>query len=126
MNVSKNAYDLILRYEKLNKTGLKEIKEYARQLEKVLNAIEISINQNSFDALVSVVYSIGMRAFMRSEVFDLLEKHSSLEEVANAIKRLNQVTLGGTVQRNRCSKSLTERRQSEKALFLRPEYRSDL
>ena len=100
-----------------------DVTVFARSLEKVLDAIEAHINQNQFDALVSFVFNIGMGNFMKSTMFDLLEKNESPEVIAKEFAKWNKARQGGRLVE---LKGLTKRRSAEKELFLTPVYMSDV
>jgi GH24 family phage-related lysozyme (muramidase) len=126
MKASKNAFLIINKYEKCNKQAISEIQETARQLNKILDAIEVHLNQNEFDSLVSLCFSLSTKEFLKTHLFDLLEANADRKEIAKEFKYLNEVRIGGTIQKDRSSKSLTERRKAEKELFLTPLYICDV
>lgn len=100
----------------INKTKARELlqlhvnEDYAPEVEASLNGIDL--NQNEFDALVSLVYNIGIKAFNKSTVKRMLVKGDRVA-AANAfgmwIKNDGKVLAG-----------LVRRRAAEKALFLTP------
>lgn len=51
--------------------------------------IEIQLNQNQFDALVSLVYDIGIKTFISDEIFELLNKNKIIE-VSAKIRKFNK------------------------------------
>lgn len=78
----------------------------------VTNSVTVPVNQNQFDALVSLAFNIGERGFTRSSVLRKLNL-KDYEGAAEAFLMWNKA--GGKV-----SEGLNKRRQREKALFLRP------
>ena len=68
------------------------------------------VNQNMFDALVSLTYNIGASGFKRSSVLKLL-KQGDKENASNAFLLWNKA--GGKVLRG-----LVRRREKERNLFL--------
>ncbi len=100
-----------------------DVNAFAHSLEKVLDAIEAHVNQNQFDALVSFVFNVGMGNFMKSTMFDLLEKNESPEVIAKEFPKWNKAKQGGRYVE---LKGLTRRRAEEKELFLTPVYIPDV
>ena len=76
----------------------------------VNNLVEVPLNQNQFNALVSFVYNIGSGAFKNSTMLGLLNE-GNYKLAAEEFSRWNRA--GGKV-----SKGLTNRREQEKRLFL--------
>lgn len=54
----------------------KSLLKISKQLDK---AIEVNVNQNQFDALVSLVYDVGIRSVISSGMIDQLNKGKILE-----------------------------------------------
>src|SRR6478609_4928710 len=80
--------------------------------EKVLGAVKVPLNQNQFDALVSLCFNIGEGAFAKST---LVRKLNAGDYQGAAEQFLVWNKAGGkTVQ------GLVNRRAKEKALFLKP------
>lgn len=77
---------------------------------------KISLNQNQFDALVSLAFNIGLGALGRSTVLKKLKKSKYLK-AAEAILMWDKATVNGKL---RVSRGLARRRAAEKELFLRP------
>lgn len=67
-------------------------------------------NQNQYDALISLVYNIGLEAFKKSKMLQCILSYR-LPEAAEEFIRWNHVS--GIV-----NEGLTRRREAEKALFL--------
>lgn len=88
----------------------------ATDFEPVINELlkkEIAsgfINQNMFDAIISLTYNIGVNGFKRSSVLRLL-KQGDKQNAADAFLLWNMV--GGKVLRG-----LVKRREKERKLFL--------
>ncbi len=64
----------------------KDIKRISSQLNKHLVT---NVTQNQFDALVSLVYDIGIKALVTDELFILLNKNK-LTEVASQFRKFNK------------------------------------
>ena len=64
----------------------KDIKRISSQLNKHLVTY---VTQNQFDALVSLVYDIGIKALVTDELFILLNKNK-LTEVASQFRKFNK------------------------------------
>jgi lysozyme len=64
----------------------KDIKKISSQLNKHLVT---NVTQNQFDALVSLVYDIGIKALITDELFILLNKNK-LTEVASQFRKFNK------------------------------------
>ncbi|WP_312056800.1 lysozyme [Acinetobacter courvalinii] len=83
-----------------------------KRFEKAVNqSVKVSINQNQFDALVSLTYNIGEQAFKDSTLLAKLNKGDYLG-AADQFPRWNKG--GGKVL-----KGLVRRRADERALFLK-------
>lgn len=88
-------------------------KRLAREFEPGVNsAIRGDVNQNEFDALVSLAYNIGVSALKKSTVIKRLNK-GDIMGAADAILWWNKA--GGRVLNG-----LVRRRAAERALFLQP------
>lgn len=85
-----------------------DLKEFE---ETVNNKVEVPINQNQFDALVSLSYNIGSGAFSKST---LLKKLNNKDYKGAADQFLVWNRGGGRVL-----KGLVRRREAERALFLK-------
>lgn len=105
--------------------GMKVTEEQARSLleadleyfERGLNqVIRGEVNQNQFDALVSLTYNIGLGAFRSSTVLKRLNK-GDYEGAAEAITWWNKATINGQLT---VVNGLTNRRTDERKLFLTP------
>ncbi|KXZ65978.1 Lysozyme RrrD [Acinetobacter venetianus] len=95
---------------------LGQAKEYfahdLNRFEKAVNqSVKVSINQNQFDALVSLTYNIGEQAFKDSTLLAKLNKGDYIG-AADQFPRWNKG--GGQVM-----KGLVRRRAAERALFLK-------
>lgn len=64
----------------------KDIKKISSQLNKHLT---VNLTQNQYDALVSLVYDIGIKALVTDELFILLNKNK-LIEVASQFRKFNK------------------------------------
>lgn len=79
--------------------------------------VEVPINQNQFDALVSFVFNLGGGAFRRSTLLRLLNAED-YAGAADQFPRWNKARVNGVLV---ALKGLTRRRAAERALFLEPE-----
>ncbi len=87
-----------------------DVNAFAVKVVKVLNADEIEVNQNQFDALVSFAFNVGINALVNSTLWRLLRDKDYLG-AASQFKRWNKcngIVLNG----------LTRRREAEAKLFL--------
>lgn len=79
-------------------------------------AINIEVNQNEFDALLSFVYNLGIQNFCRST----LRKYLNLglkNEASKQFLQWNKARVNGELK---VVYGLTRRREAEKTLFLTP------
>lgn len=79
---------------------------------KMRKVITVTLTDNQWTALTSLVYNIGFGAFKRSTLLRLLNAGASKEEVAKQFLRWNKA--GGKE-----IKGLTNRRQAEYNLYLK-------
>ena len=105
-----------VRVKQGDKCTLGQAKEYfahdLNRFEKTVNqSVKVSINQNQFDALVSLTYNIGEQAFKDSTLLAKLNKGDYLG-AADQFPRWNKG--GGEVM-----KGLVRRRADERVLFLK-------
>lgn len=100
--------------EQISKTKAEELLEFVVNkyfADKVFPLIKVEVNQNQFDALLSLAYNIGFEAFTSSTFLKKLNQGDFIgasEEFLRWDKSKGQRLLG-----------LTRRRQREKELFLR-------
>ena len=102
-------------------SGLKISEDHAEQLlwqdiesfEQCVNSfVNIKLNQNEYDALVSFTYNIGTTAFVNSTLLKLLNKGTDRKVVAEEFKRWVKGGDGEAIP------GLVRRREEEKRLFL--------
>lgn len=91
----------------------RDLKPREQALSRIVN---VSINQNEFDALISFVYNVGVEAFRRSTAKKRLNSGNRIG-AADALTWWNKATVGGVLREVR---GLTRRRAAERALFLTP------
>jgi lysozyme len=87
-----------------------DLQAFCKNVERSLNADEIEVNQNQFDALVSFAFNLGVNNLTASTLWEKL-KHHDFEGAANQFLRWNKCNgfeLPG----------LTRRREAERKLFL--------
>lgn len=103
------------------KPGMRITEDEAKRLldadlvrfEKVVNdSVKVPINQNQYNALVSLAFNIGTAAFLRSTVLRRLNA-GAYQGAADAILMWNKV-------KGKKVKGLVNRRESERKLFLTP------
>ena len=80
-----------------------------KQFESAVNQVKVPLNQNQYDALVSLAYNIGVSAFLNSTLLKKLNA-KDYKGAAEQFDRWNQA--GGKVMRG-----LTNRRAKERKLF---------
>lgn len=87
----------------------------ARDLERfeiaMLEAIEVEVNQNEFDAIISLAFNCGAHAIANSTLMKLLNGGASREQCALQFLRWDKAN-------GKPLPGLTRRRQAEKDLFL--------
>lgn len=88
------------------------LREIAKFEDAVNRSVTVEINQNEFDAMVSLAYNIGAAAFARSTVLRRLNKGDR----AGAAKAFHLWNKGG----GRVLSGLVSRRMREASLFLKP------
>lgn len=88
------------------------LKDVQRFVNAVNSLVKVKLNQNQFDALVSLCYNIGSGAFQRSTLLELLNK----KDYFGASKQFDVWVKSGGVT----LKGLIRRRSQEKELFLSP------
>ncbi len=89
-----------------------------RSIEKTLNTyIHTVLSQNQFDALVSLVFNIGEKNFLKSDILRHLNAGKALK-AAEAFDIWRRAEIAGQIQ---LIDALVRRRSAEKALFLTPD-----
>ncbi len=100
--------------EQISKSKALELLEFVANkdfADKIFSLIKVQINQNQFDAMVSLAYNIGVGAFSNST---LLKRVNAKDFIGAANEFLKWDKSGG-----KPLLGLTRRRQREKELFLR-------
>lgn len=82
----------------------------------ILKNVSVPLNQNQFDALVSLVFNIGASRFKESSVLRNLNA-GNYSKAADCFLLFTKIRKGGKLVP---SKGLQRRRQAERALFLTP------
>lgn len=67
--------------DKINELAKKDLQTAANS---VNSSIKVPLNQNQFDALVSLVYNIGIGAFQRSTLVKYINAGNSQQDITNA------------------------------------------
>lgn len=83
------------------------------QFEKAVNAMNVELTQNEFDALVCLCYNIGAGNFLKSTLVKMLKTGDDKAEIAQQFLRWDKA--GG-----KPLAGLTRRRNAEAELFLTP------
>jgi lysozyme len=83
--------------------------------ERVVNAVGVPLTQNQFDALVSLVFNIGVANFATSTLRKCL-RSANYAGAADQLPCWNKVRVNGVLQ---ISNGLVARRKTERRLFLR-------
>lgn len=104
MRISQNDAEELLR---------RDLKPREDAVDRLVN---VSINQNEFDALVSFVYNVGIEGFRRSTARRRLNNKDRVG-AAEALTWWNKATIDGILS---VVTGLTRRRAAERALFLEP------
>lgn len=91
----------------------RDLRPREQSLSRIVN---VTINQNEFDALISFVYNVGVEAFRRSTARKRLNNGNRIG-AADALTWWNKATISGVLREVR---GLTRRRAAERALFLTP------
>ncbi|WP_010117524.1 lysozyme [Acinetobacter sp. P8-3-8] len=84
-----------------------------KQFESAVNQVKVPLNQNQYDALVSLAYNIGVSAFLNST---LLKKLNAKDYKGAAEQFLRWNRAGGKVMRGLTNRRAKERKLFEKAL----------
>ncbi|WP_162996952.1 lysozyme [Mucilaginibacter kameinonensis] len=79
----------------------------------VTTAIKVSLNQNQFNALVSLAFNIGTVGFGKSTLAEKINAGATLEEIRAAFNLWNKA--GGKI-----NSTLVKRRKDEADLYLKP------
>lgn len=102
-----------VRVKKGDKCTLEQAKAYMaydlKSFENAVNKVKVQLNQNQFDALVSLAYNIGVSAFLNSTLLKKLNV-GDYKGAAEQFPRWNKV-------KGKVVNGLTNRRLSEKKLF---------
>ena len=101
--------------EEADKRFETEIKEFAQAVEKL---VKVTLKQNEFDAIVSLVYNIGIGAFTKSTSLRLLNAGDKGAFIVNAC----HPTHGWVKQKGKILKGLVDRRNKEQDMFLQGVY----
>lgn len=91
---------------------IQDVATRALQIEKALNAAEIEVNQNQFDALCSFAFNVGVEALLDSTLWQYLEKG----DYAGAAAQFERWIYAD----GKKLKGLVLRRQAERRLFEAP------
>lgn len=91
---------------------IQDVATRAVQIEKALNAAEIEVNQNQFDALCSFAFNVGVEALLDSTLWQHLEKG----DYAGAAAQFERWIYAD----GKKLKGLVLRRQAERRLFEAP------
>ena len=81
---------------------------------KTILYTKLSINQNQFDALFSLIFNIGSNKFISSTLLRLLKDGAKRKDIETAWSMWNKIRDNGELK---ISKSLSDRRKREIELF---------
>lgn len=97
------------------KEGLKLLKTIVKQFEDGVNElVEVELNQNQFDAIVSFVYNVGLSAFKNSTLLKRINNNPFDEDIKYQFSRWNK-------SNGKVLKGLKKRRNSESYLYFTEE-----
>lgn len=97
--------------------ALQLLAEDVKEAENAVNScVMVTLNQNEFDALVSLVYNIGAGTFSSSTVLKKINLRKSKEQISAAWKAWNKATING---KKTMVQGLVNRRTSEVELYFR-------
>ena len=97
--------------------ALQLLAEDVKEAENAVNScVMVTLNQNEFDALVSLVYNIGAGAFYSSTVLKEINLRKPKEQISAAWKAWNKATING---KKTMVKGLVNRRTAEVELYFR-------
>lgn len=82
-----------------------------KQFESAVNQVKVPLNQNQYDALVSLAYNIGVSAFLSSTLF----KKLNVKDYKGAAEQFGRWNRAG----GRVLNGLVKRRKIEMELFLK-------
>ena len=80
------------------------------------NYLKVSLTQNQFDALCSMMYQMGNKGFLNSAIFTEINKNPNSPKIKNLFLSNQYATVGGEV-----SNGVLERRKKEYELYSSPE-----
>lgn len=96
------------------------LREDLMPIETLINdVVHAPLTQSQFDALCSLVFNIGQKAFLGSDILEALNNGRTLD-AANGFDAWRKSAVNGKIY---IIDALVRRRTAEKALFLRPEGR---
>ena len=99
----------------------KMLKSDLRDIETLVNThVHAALTQSQFDALCSLIHSIGPEAFIKSDILHSLNRG----EIISAANGFDGWRLGNIAGETYVVDALVRRRTAEKALFLRPPLRT--
>lgn len=107
-NVTK---DTVMTEEEAENLLKQDLKTFEQGLCKMLDAEEVDITQNQFDALISFVFNLGLSALAGSTLWRLFT-HGDIQGAANEFTKW--IYAGG-----KPLEGLKRRRQAERELFLK-------
>ena len=90
------------------------IKSYLTPLENKINKLNLYINQNQFDSIVSLCYNIGFGNFLISTLLKKVKVNPSDETIRNEFMKWNKANVKGVLKE---LPGLTKRRTEEANLY---------
>lgn len=98
----------------ISKTRAEELLNYeVNHVARKLNALQLGLNQNQFDAIVSFVYNIGITAFRKSTILRLISDNPNNQDIAVQFGRW---VYGG----GKMLPGLVKRRADEMEMYFKP------
>jgi len=96
------------------KKGIKQLRIFLKGCESMISRlVEPELNQNQFDALISLIYKIGLDEFENSELLKKINNNPEDETIKDEFLKWNKK--GGKV-----NKMMKKRRNEEAYLFFKP------
>jgi len=98
----------------ISKARAEDLLNYeVRHFSDKINRLELGLNQNQFDSIVSLVYNIGIHAFRKSTILRLISKNPNSLDIAVQFGRW---VYGG----GKMLPGLVKRRADEMELYYKP------
>lgn len=106
--------DIIKGMEITEEEAEQRLKSYLTPLENKINKLNLSINQNQFDSIVSLCYNIGFGNFLISTLLKKIKINPSDKTIRNEFMKWNKAKVKGVLKE---LPGLTKRRTEEANLY---------